>query len=139
MTKHDEYRAEIKRRNKEHSDKQRRDAEAAGTALVKIKDIYAGVSNDKWEDPYVCVVPEDPNRPDYFMSGVAVFNPEDPAFNLTIEKAEKIVAEAKAAGVINRFDYGVHYVYGSQAWENAGLGELEVLADRTGDSSYLDY
>ena len=131
MTKHDEYRAEIKRRNKEHSDKQRRDAEAAGTALVKIKEIYAGVSNDQYQDAYVCAIPVNPRKPDYIMYvGLG---------GGTLEQAEKIVAEAKVAGVINRFDYSAHYPYGSLAWEVAGYNEFEILADRTGDSSYLDY
>ena len=131
MTKHDELRAETDRRNKEHADKQRRDAEAAGTALVEIKDIYADVSNDKWEDAYVYAKPVNPRKPDYIMYvGLE---------GGTLEQAEKIVAEAKVVGVINRFDYSAHYPYGSLAWEVAGYNEFEILADRTGDSSWLDY
>ena len=139
MTKSEEYRERVNRINKEHADKQRRNAEANGTALVKIKKIKAGVSNDQWEDAYVHVVPEDPNHPDYYMTGVAISDPEDIAFRLTLEKARRIVEEAKKSGVINRYDYSPHYVYGSQAYVNEGLEEFAILADKTGDNSYLDY
>ena len=139
MTKHDELRAETDRRNKESAAKARREAEAKGTHLVKIKDIYADVSNDKWADPYIYAIPENPKKPDYYMTGVAVSDPEDPAFNLTIEKAEKIVAEAKESGFINRFDYAPHYSYGSEAYVAEGLEEFAIVADKTGDNSYLDY
>ncbi len=139
MTKSEEYRERVNRINKEHADKQRRNAEANGTALVKIKKIKAGVSNDQWEDPYVHVVPENPNHPDYYMTGVAITDPENIAFELTLEKAQKIVEEAKKSGVINRYDYSPHYVYGSQAYVNEGLEEFAILADKTGDNSWLDY
>ena len=131
MTKHDEYRKEVSERNAASAAKQRKDAEAAGTALVKIKEIYAGVSNDQYQDAYVCAIPVNPRKPDYIMYvGLG---------GGTLEQAEKIVAEAKVVGVINRFDYSAHYPYGSLAWEVAGYNEFEILADRTGDSSYLDY
>jgi len=139
MTKHDELRAETTRRNLEHTARKRREAEAKGTHLVKIKDIYADVSNDKWADPYIHAIPENPKKPDYYMSGVAVNDPEDIAYNLTIEKAEKIVAEAKKTGFINRFDYEPHYPYGSEAYVAEGLEEFAILADKTGDNSWLDY
>ena len=139
MTKSEEYRERVNRINKEHADKQRRNAEANGTALVKIKEIKAGVSPDQWEDPYVHVVPENPNHPDYYMTGVAITDPDDIAFELTLEKAQKIVEEAKKSGVINRYDYSPHYVYGSQAYVNEGLEEFAILADKTGDNSWLDY
>ena len=139
MTKHDELRAETDRRNKEHAAKIRREAEAEGTHLVKIKKIKARVSNDEWADPYIYAIPEDPNLPDYYLSGVGVTDPEDIAFNLTISKARRIVAEAKESGFINRFDYEPHYSYGSEAYVAEGLEEFAILADKTGDNSYLDY
>ena len=139
MTKHDELRAETDRRNKEHAAKIRREAEAKGTHLVKIKKIKARVSNDEWADPYIYAIPEDPNLPDYYLSGVGVTDPEDIAFNLTISKARRIVAEAKESGFINKFDYEPHYSYGSKAYVAEGLEEFAILADKTGDNSYLDY
>ena len=125
--------------NKELSDKIRREAEAKGTHLVKIKKIKARVSNDEWEDAYIYAIPEDPNLPDYYMSGVGITDPEDIAFNLTISKARRIAAEAKESGFINKFDYAEHYTYGSKAYVNEGLEKFAILADKTGDNSYLDY
>ena len=131
MTKHDELRAETDRRNKEHAAKIRREAEAKGTHLVKIKDIYADVSNDKWADPYIYATPENPRKPDYIMYvGLE---------GGTLEEAKKIVAEAKESGFINKFDYAPHYPYGSEAYVAEGLEEFAILADKTGDNSYLDY
>ena len=131
MTKHDEYRKEVSERNAASAAKQRKDAEAAGTALVKIKEIYAGVSNDQYQDAYVCAIPVNPRKPDYIMYvGLE---------GGTLEQAEKIVAEAKESGFINRFDYAPHYPYGSEAYFVEGLEEFAILADKTGDNSYLDY
>ena len=131
MTKHDEYRKEVSIRNAASAAKQRKEAEAKGTHLVKIKKVYSGVSPDKYEDSYVCAIPVNPRKPDYLMYvGLE---------GGTLEQAEKIVAEAKEAGVINRFDYEAHYPYGSQSYIAEGLEEFSILADKTGDNSYLDY
>lgn len=131
MNKHDEYRKEVSIRNAASAAKQRKEAEAKGTALVKIKKIYAGVSNDQWEDAYVHAIPENPNKPEYYMYvGLE---------GGTIEQAKKIVEEVKESGFINRFDYSPYYPYGSQSYINEGLEEFAILADKTGDNSYLDY